>query len=49
MSHISFDQNFSSLFSWSLDISFTISDDRVGYIKDRARAYSIQTYLWRRS
>ncbi|XP_070622644.1 lysosomal acid glucosylceramidase-like isoform X2 [Erythrolamprus reginae] len=36
-------------FSWSLDIPFTISDDRVGYIKDRARAHSIQTYLWRRS
>ncbi|XP_058016324.1 lysosomal acid glucosylceramidase-like [Ahaetulla prasina] len=33
---------------WFLDISFTISDDRVGYIKDRARAHSIQTYLWRR-
>uniref|UniRef100_A0A8C5RHT4 Glucosylceramidase n=1 Tax=Laticauda laticaudata TaxID=8630 RepID=A0A8C5RHT4_LATLA len=30
------------------DISFTISDDQVGYIKDCARAYSIQTYLWRR-
>ncbi|XP_070622344.1 lysosomal acid glucosylceramidase-like [Erythrolamprus reginae] len=34
---------------WFLDIPFTISDDRVGYIKDRARAHSIQTYLWRRS
>ncbi|XP_070806710.1 lysosomal acid glucosylceramidase-like [Pituophis catenifer annectens] len=34
---------------WFVDISFTISDNRVGYIKDCARAHSIQTYLWRRS
>ncbi|XP_026580900.1 glucosylceramidase-like, partial [Pseudonaja textilis] len=33
---------------WFVDISFTISDDQVGSIKDSARAYSIQTYLWRR-
>ncbi|XP_032094231.1 lysosomal acid glucosylceramidase-like [Thamnophis elegans] len=30
------------------DISFTILDHQVGYLKDRARAHSIQTYLWRR-
>ncbi|XP_032094228.1 lysosomal acid glucosylceramidase-like [Thamnophis elegans] len=33
---------------WFVDISFTILDHQVGYIKDRARAHSIQTYLWRR-
>ncbi|KAM3824820.1 LOW QUALITY PROTEIN: lysosomal acid glucosylceramidase-like [Vipera latastei] len=33
---------------WFFDIPFTISDNQVGHLKDRARGYSIQTYLWRR-
>ncbi|XP_025026952.1 glucosylceramidase-like [Python bivittatus] len=32
---------------WSLDVTISILDNRVGYIEDRVPAYSIQTYLWR--